>query len=66
LREGISKLQMQADTWIGVTVSFGVGMYPQHGETMESLIRSADTALYRAKQNGRNRVEVSDAKSTDE
>lgn len=39
-----------------VTGSFGVAQL-QQGETMASLIKRADQALYKAKQNGRNRVE---------
>ncbi|MBL8100072.1 MAG: diguanylate cyclase [Anaerolineales bacterium] len=58
LRQGVSELQIQADTFANVTISLGIAMYPQHGTTMEFLIRSADKALYQAKQNGRNRVEV--------
>ncbi|MBL8090923.1 MAG: diguanylate cyclase [Anaerolineales bacterium] len=61
LRESISELQIQADTFAGVTISLGIAMYPQHGTTMEFLIRSADKALYQAKQNGRNRVEVANS-----
>lgn len=41
-----------------ITVSIGVASLPAHGSTGESLIKAADDALYRAKQNGRNRVEV--------
>jgi len=55
LREGASKLHWEEET---TTVSFGIAIYPQHGKDIESLIRSADRALYQAKQNGRNRVEV--------
>ncbi|MFC1835379.1 GGDEF domain-containing protein, partial [Thermodesulfobacteriota bacterium] len=40
------------------TASFGVAQYLA-GETPEDLVRCADQALYRAKDNGRNRVEVS-------
>ena len=40
-----------------VTVSIGVAAFPGDGETPESLLRVADEALYRAKHNGRNRVE---------
>ena len=41
-----------------VTMSAGVAAYPLHGETQEQLISQADKALYRAKQAGRNRVEL--------
>jgi len=42
-----------------ITISIGVAVYPQHGEQEHALIKSADEALYQAKQNGRNRVVVS-------
>ena len=38
-----------------VTTSIGVSLYPEDGLTAESLIRNADTAMYQAKENGRNR-----------
>jgi diguanylate cyclase (GGDEF)-like protein len=41
-----------------VTISLGVAVFPEHGTTADSLIRAADQALYQAKRNGRNRVEV--------
>jgi diguanylate cyclase (GGDEF)-like protein len=34
----------------------GVAAYPVHGTRMEELLRVADTALYKAKQEGRDRV----------
>ncbi len=40
-----------------VTVSFGVARH-KGGDTVGSVISRADEALYRAKQKGRNRVEV--------
>ena len=42
------------------TASFGVSSYPHHGKTPDELTGAADAALYHAKRNGRNRVEVFD------
>lgn len=42
-----------------VTASFGLSVYPNHAESVLSLISKADKALYRAKDSGRNRSEVS-------
>ncbi len=39
-----------------LTISIGVASYPVDGVTAEELLRSADRALYAAKQAGRNRV----------
>lgn len=44
-----------------VTVSLGIAVYPEHGDTYEDLVRSADAALYLAKRDGRNRVSVAAA-----
>jgi diguanylate cyclase (GGDEF)-like protein len=41
---------------IRVTVSFGVATFPIHGRTTDELIAAADSALYSAKIDGRNRV----------
>ncbi|MEA2073122.1 MAG: diguanylate cyclase, partial [Campylobacterota bacterium] len=40
-----------------VTCSFGVAAFTQENDTQESVMKRADDALYKAKQNGRNRVE---------
>jgi diguanylate cyclase (GGDEF)-like protein len=40
------------------SISLGVAMFPEHGLTSEKLVRSADAALYRAKEAGRDRVIV--------
>jgi diguanylate cyclase (GGDEF)-like protein/PAS domain S-box-containing protein len=37
-----------------VTTSIGISLYPEDGQDAESLIRSADTALYQAKSKGRD------------
>jgi diguanylate cyclase (GGDEF)-like protein/putative nucleotidyltransferase with HDIG domain len=39
-----------------LTISFGVAVYPEDGETAASLLHAADQALYSAKQSGRNRT----------
>jgi diguanylate cyclase (GGDEF)-like protein len=44
-----------------LTVSVGVATFPEHGETLEEVIQSADKALYESKRNGRNRVTLAAA-----
>ncbi|MBA4243805.1 MAG: diguanylate cyclase [Pseudomonas sp.] len=41
-----------------VTLSAGIAIWPAHGQGLDSLLQAADVALYRAKRDGRNRVEV--------
>ena len=38
------------------TISIGVAIYPQHGYTSDEIIHAADSAMYAAKQAGRNCV----------
>ncbi|HEY0802787.1 MAG TPA: diguanylate cyclase [Steroidobacteraceae bacterium] len=38
------------------TASFGLAVYPTHGTQPADLLKAADQALYRAKQDGRDRV----------
>jgi diguanylate cyclase (GGDEF)-like protein len=46
-----------------VTVSAGVATYPTHGSSRDELIRLADSALYWAKKEGKNRVRAYAAES---
>ena len=39
-----------------VTVSIGVAEFPANGITRDDIVRAADTALYEAKEAGRNQV----------
>lgn len=41
---------------VPLTVSFGVAVYPEHGETAAALLHAAAEALYTAKERGRNRT----------
>jgi diguanylate cyclase (GGDEF)-like protein len=56
LMTGARSIRLDAHPQFKMTVSIGVvfGM-PQHGETLETFIHSADAALYEAKNTGRDR-----------
>ncbi len=56
VRKAIAALEIPVrDETISVTVSIGVTSDP--GSSLEDMIKLADNAVYRAKENGRNRVE---------
>ena len=58
LREGVRSLTMQHRGRVlgHTTVSIGVAAFPEDGTTFDELIHAADTALYKAKEEGRDRV----------
>ena len=43
---------------VAMTVSVGIGIYPLHGEAVETLMKSADLALYDAKHAGKNNYRI--------
>lgn len=60
LRQTVKRLRIQyAGQTLGpVTLSIGVAAFPIHGPVGPVLMRTADTALYQAKREGRDRVVV--------
>ncbi len=45
---------------VTITISAGVSIYPDHGDNVEKLIKSADRALYEAKRSGKNVYRIAD------
>jgi diguanylate cyclase (GGDEF)-like protein len=50
---------------INITTCAGVGIYPLHGEDADTLIKSADLALYEAKHAGKNTYRISERADLD-
>jgi diguanylate cyclase (GGDEF)-like protein len=64
VRAAIAEISLPG-TDVSVTVSIGVGGFPDHASTPERLERLADAALYLAKRHGRNRVELAEPAAAD-
>ena len=57
LRKSIEEKFIEHDNQkLKVTISLGCAEFPQHAQNREILINCADTALYKSKENGRNKV----------
>jgi diguanylate cyclase (GGDEF)-like protein len=51
--EVVAKPHSVGENDLHVTTSIGISLYPEDGEDAETLIKNADTAMYQAKENGR-------------
>lgn len=58
LRLRIRAIRTAHPRYSGVSVSIGVAIAPEHGDSFEDLYAKADMALYHAKQNGRDRFVI--------
>lgn len=58
LREDVKQLNAQYGGQLlgAVTLSIGIAVFPDNGDSAEHLLKAADDALYRAKAGGRDRV----------
>ena len=51
------------DTIGGITASIGVATFLEHSDRIDELIELADQAMYKAKVNGRNQVQIAQLKN---
>jgi len=59
LRKSIEEFVFQEnDVTLSLTCSIGIASYPTNGDNFQDLLIKSDTALYKAKETGRNKVEM--------
>jgi diguanylate cyclase (GGDEF)-like protein/PAS domain S-box-containing protein len=57
----MAQVMDQAGTLVSITISSGIAALADDQEPLDTLLRRADLALYRAKESGRNRVVVDES-----
>jgi diguanylate cyclase (GGDEF)-like protein len=62
IRAAIAEISLHGSD-VSVTASVGVAVFPHHASSPDRLERLADAALYLAKRQGRNRVELAEPAS---
>jgi len=65
IRQGVAQLNIMQEGSVlnAVTLTVGVAMYPNHGADMAELVRAADEAMYQAKREGGDRVQIAQTPS---
>ncbi len=57
IRQAFEQVKIDCDgKQLGATISIGISVFPEHGNSPEGLLIQADQALYAAKAGGRNQV----------
>ena len=56
IREALDQPYIIKGHMYGSSGSMGITLFPKGGENVDDLLREADTAMYRAKESGRNRI----------
>lgn len=56
IRQALSQPFEIAGHSLSISTSIGIVVYPEHGSEEKALLKNADTAMYLAKQSGRNTV----------
>ncbi len=61
LRAKTSELSIELNkASLSITISIGIACYPQHGKLYDKLLEASDSAMYKAKQMGRNRIHAAE------
>jgi diguanylate cyclase (GGDEF)-like protein len=55
-RAAVESMEVPGAPYLSVTASVGVAAFPEHGTELDVLLKASDTAMYKAKGRGRNRV----------
>jgi diguanylate cyclase (GGDEF)-like protein/PAS domain S-box-containing protein len=60
VRTAVEAVAEEIDEAAGLSVSIGIACSPQHGESLEQLMAAADAAMYRAKRNREQPVQLAE------
>jgi diguanylate cyclase (GGDEF)-like protein/PAS domain S-box-containing protein len=58
IMDGFQKEFLPEGHRVSVLCSVGIAIYPDHGQDADTLVRCADMAMFKAKQQGRNRFHL--------